>query len=73
MSNELPPIPLPHRDLVERPLVARLTTSMPDGYPQTHPVWFTWEEPRHTSTSLPGCTRGGPLFRRCGAGGTARP
>ncbi len=117
-----PAIPLSHRDLVERPLVARLTTSMPDGYPQTHPVWFTWEEPsvcinimrgfrkernmradprvavlcstridvltgwrlmarsrlrkrelRHTSTSLPGCTRGGPLFRQCGAGGAARP
>lgn len=45
MSAELHSIPLSHRDLVERPLVARLTTSMPDGYPQTHPVWFTWEEP----------------------------
>lgn len=44
-AAELPPIPLSHRDLVERPLIARLTSSMPDGYPQTHPVWFTWEEP----------------------------
>lgn len=45
MPAELQSIPLSHRDLVERPLVARLTTSMPDGYPQTHPVWFSWEEP----------------------------
>jgi len=45
ISAELQSIPLSHRYLVEQPLVARLTTSMPDGYPQTHPVWFTWEEP----------------------------
>ena len=44
ISAELQSIPLSHRYLVEQPLVARLTTSMPDGYPQTHPVWFTWEE-----------------------------
>jgi PPOX class probable F420-dependent enzyme len=38
-------IPATHRDLVLRHLNARLTTLMPDGYPQTHPVWFNWEEP----------------------------
>jgi hypothetical protein len=35
-SNE---IPASHRDLVECPLVAVLTTVMADGYPQTSVVW----------------------------------
>jgi PPOX class probable F420-dependent enzyme len=38
-------VPSSHRDLLSLPLDARLSTLMPDGYPQTHPVWFTWEEP----------------------------
>jgi PPOX class probable F420-dependent enzyme len=32
-------IPVSHRDLVECPPVAALTTVMPDGYPQTSVVW----------------------------------
>ena len=32
-------IPTSHRDLVECPPVAALTTVMPDGYPQTSVVW----------------------------------
>jgi len=32
-------IPESHRDLVEYPPVAALTTVMPDGYPQTSVVW----------------------------------
>lgn len=32
-------IPASHRDLVDRPPVAALTTVMPDGYPQTSVVW----------------------------------
>jgi PPOX class probable F420-dependent enzyme len=35
-------IPDSHRDLLERPLTAALTTLLPDGRPQTHPVWFTF-------------------------------
>jgi PPOX class probable F420-dependent enzyme len=34
-----PEIPASHRDLVERPLVAALSTRMPDGSAQTQPVW----------------------------------
>lgn len=37
-------IPASHRDLLERPLVAALTTLFPDGQPQTQPVWFSFEE-----------------------------
>jgi PPOX class probable F420-dependent enzyme len=33
-------IPESHRDLLERPLTAALTTRLPDGRLQTHPVWF---------------------------------
>jgi PPOX class probable F420-dependent enzyme len=32
-------IPPSHRDLIECPPVAALTTLMPDGYPQTSVVW----------------------------------
>jgi PPOX class probable F420-dependent enzyme len=32
-------IPASHRDLIECPRVAALTTVMPDGYPQTSAVW----------------------------------
>jgi PPOX class probable F420-dependent enzyme len=38
-------IPDSHRDLLERPLTAALSTLMPEGYPQTHPVWFSFTEP----------------------------
>jgi hypothetical protein len=32
-------------DLLDRPLVAALTPLMPNGYPQTNPVWLSFEEP----------------------------
>ena len=36
-------IPASHRDLVECPPVAALTTIMPDGYPQTSVVWCDFD------------------------------
>jgi PPOX class probable F420-dependent enzyme len=50
MQRSAPPtgpagIPASHRDLLEQPLVAVLTTLLPDGRPQTQPVWFSFEEP----------------------------
>jgi len=36
-------IPESHRDLVECPPVAALTTVMPDGYPQTSVVWCDFD------------------------------
>jgi len=36
-------IPTSHRDLVECPRVAALTTVMPDGYPQTTVVWCDFD------------------------------
>ena len=38
-------IPPSHRDLVECPPVAALTTVMPDGYPQTSVVWCDADGP----------------------------
>ena len=42
MSNT-PIIPASHRDLVERPLLAMLATTLPDGTPQVTPVWFSYD------------------------------
>src|SRR4026207_584678 len=39
-SDQIPPS---HRDLVECPPVAALTTVMPDGYPQTSVVWCDFD------------------------------
>ena len=39
----IPQIPASHRDLVECPPVAALTTVMPDGYPQTTVVWCDYD------------------------------
>jgi PPOX class probable F420-dependent enzyme len=36
-------IPASHRDLVECPPVAALSTVMPDGYPQTSVVWCDFD------------------------------
>jgi PPOX class probable F420-dependent enzyme len=36
-------IPASHRDLIECPRVAALTTVMPDGYPQTSAVWCDFD------------------------------
>jgi PPOX class probable F420-dependent enzyme len=38
-------VPASHRDLLDRPLTAVLTTLMPDGYPQSHPVWCGGDGP----------------------------
>ena len=36
-------IPASHRDLIDCPPVAALTTVMPDGYPQTSVVWCDFD------------------------------
>lgn len=33
-------IPESHRDLIERPIVTTLATTLPEGTPQVTPVWF---------------------------------
>lgn len=38
-------MPRDHVDLLQRPLVAALSTLLPDGRPQTQPVWFSYEPP----------------------------
>ena len=38
------PIPESHRDLLERPVLAILTTIMPDGSPQASPVWVDYKD-----------------------------
>lgn len=39
-------VPASHRDLLDRPLTAVLTTVLRDGQPQTQPVWFDADERR---------------------------
>lgn len=36
-------IPEGVRDLLERPLIASLATTRPDGAPQANPMWFVWD------------------------------
>ncbi|MEN9938967.1 MAG: hypothetical protein RLZZ387_5546 [Chloroflexota bacterium] len=36
-------IPASHIDLLERPLIGALATTLPDGTPQVTPVWFSFE------------------------------
>ena len=36
-------IPDSARDLLERPLLASLGTTRPDGAPQVNPMWFVWD------------------------------
>jgi PPOX class probable F420-dependent enzyme len=38
------PIPSSHTDLLERPIVAALATTLPNGTPQVTAVWFNFEE-----------------------------
>jgi PPOX class probable F420-dependent enzyme len=38
-------VPGDHTDLLRRPLVAALSTLLPDGQPQTQPVWYSYESP----------------------------
>lgn len=35
-------IPASHKDLLDRPIVVTLATTMPDGTPQATPVWFDY-------------------------------
>lgn len=45
LRSDHPPdqIPASHRDLVQGPPVAALTTVMPNGYPQTSVVWCDFD------------------------------
>lgn len=36
-------IPSEFQDLLDKPIVVTLATTMPDGTPQTSPVWFSWD------------------------------
>jgi PPOX class probable F420-dependent enzyme len=36
-------VPASHLDLLDRPMLAVLTTLLPDGQPQTQPVWFDFD------------------------------
>jgi PPOX class probable F420-dependent enzyme len=38
------PIPASHHDLLERPLIMSLATTLPDGTPQVTPVWFNYDD-----------------------------
>jgi PPOX class probable F420-dependent enzyme len=38
------PIPPTHIDLLERPLLAALATTLPNGTPQVTAVWFNFED-----------------------------
>jgi PPOX class probable F420-dependent enzyme len=38
------PIPASHVDLLERPLIASLATTLPDGTPQVTAVWFNFAD-----------------------------
>ena len=38
------PIPESHRDLLERPLVMALATTLSDGTPQVTPIWFNFDD-----------------------------
>ena len=44
--EKLPEIPETHKDLLEGPVVVCFTTIMPDGMPQTTPVWCTYNGSR---------------------------
>lgn len=42
-AHDAVPLPASHRDLLDGRVIAVLTTLMPDGQPQTEPVWFSFE------------------------------
>ena len=44
-ANAAAEVPRDHVDLLARPLVAALTTLLPDGRPQTQPVWYSYAAP----------------------------
>lgn len=37
-------IPNSHRDILEKPGFAHLASIGPDGEPQSHPIWYLWED-----------------------------
>jgi PPOX class probable F420-dependent enzyme len=37
-------IPQSHHDILEQPAIAHLASLGPRGEPQSHPVWFLWDE-----------------------------
>lgn len=39
-------IPDSHRDILDQPAIAHLASLGPRGEPQTHPVWFLWDDGR---------------------------
>ena len=41
--HALTPIPESYHDLLDRPLIMSLATTLPDGTPQVTPVWFNYE------------------------------
>lgn len=44
MTDQLVQIPEAFRDLLERPIIAALATTLPDGTPQVTPVWFNFDD-----------------------------
>jgi predicted pyridoxine 5'-phosphate oxidase superfamily flavin-nucleotide-binding protein len=54
-------IPASHRDFVECPPVAALTTIMPDGYPQTSVVWCDFDGRDLLVNTMRGFTCPGPV------------
>ena len=46
MAETTTPVPVPeaYRDLIDKPLVIALATTLPDGTPQVTPVWFYEED-----------------------------
>ena len=47
-------IPDSHKDLIEGPVVVALSTVMPDGQPQTTPVWCSYDGVYILVNSAPG-------------------
>lgn len=45
MKLEAAAVPGDHVNLLQRPLVAALSTLLPGGRPQTQPVWYSYDAP----------------------------
>lgn len=50
-------IPTSHRDLLERPLLMVLGTTMPDNTPRVTPIWFSYEDGYICVNSVPGIAK----------------
>ena len=53
----MPDIPNAYQDLLQRPLLAVLATTMPDGSPQATPLWFDTDGPYIRVNSARGRTK----------------